>query len=239
MGLRALDSRAEAHLAAARRECAPRRVVGIHHDGAMRGEIIQQTRFRVAVRLHRAVVVEMVAREIGEDDGIEDQPLDAMLVQRVGRHFHGHVARTGVDEDAQRTLKLDRSRRSESRVLERAAFASNERADGADGRRPMLWPIEQMPQHVGRGGLSVRAGDADESKRAHRPVVRGRRHDRCSLLFVTNDDRVHAGTARVFDDRSRRARLARVIEILMAVALTPAHRDEQTPALDAAAVVID
>ena len=48
----------------------------------------EQPRLGGRVGLHGAVVVEMVAREVGERGGVEAHAIDARLVQRMRGHFH-------------------------------------------------------------------------------------------------------------------------------------------------------
>ena len=47
----------------------------------------EQRRLRPEVLLGRAVEIEVVVAEVGEDDGVERRPVDAMQGQRVRRHL--------------------------------------------------------------------------------------------------------------------------------------------------------
>ena len=47
----------------------------------------------LAVGVHRAVVVEMIAREVGEQRDVERDAVDAALVEAVRRHFHRDARR--------------------------------------------------------------------------------------------------------------------------------------------------
>ena len=87
----------------------------------------EELRLRRAVGRHRAVVVEMVAREVGEQRDVERDAVDAALVEAVRRHFHRDRAR---------------ARRLEAReqLVQRAAsgvvcVAGRERADEAVAER--------------------------------------------------------------------------------------------------------
>ena len=70
-------------------ETAPPRIVDTD-DGMARRRRCEQLGLGREVLLHRAVVVEMVAAQVGEGSHVEDQPVDAVLRQRVRRNLHGH-----------------------------------------------------------------------------------------------------------------------------------------------------
>ena len=57
-----------------------------------------------AVLFHRAVIIEMVAREIGEHGNVELDAVDTVLIERVRRHFHGDVRRAGIAEFGEQSL---------------------------------------------------------------------------------------------------------------------------------------
>ena len=52
------------------------------------------------VSLHRAVIVEMVAREVGEYPGREGQSVQSPLVQAVGGRFHGDMGHSPLAHGA-------------------------------------------------------------------------------------------------------------------------------------------
>ena len=57
-----------------------------------------EARLGVEVRLGRAVIVEVVSRQVGEDGGVEGDALHAPLIERMGRHLHGHAPHAGVHQ---------------------------------------------------------------------------------------------------------------------------------------------
>jgi len=65
-------------------------VVDIDHP---RHQVVsrEQPRLGRAVAVHRAVIVEMIAREIGEHRGVEPHGAHARLVERMRGDFHRHV----------------------------------------------------------------------------------------------------------------------------------------------------
>ena len=129
----------------------------------------EQLRLRGAIRAHRAVVVEMVARQIGEQRHREIDAVDAALIDAVRRDFHHDrigaralvqrehlVQRRGVG----RGIRRRPDRRTEQAVAERAQHrgaASGRMQSGGDpvrGRR-----------------LAVGAGDADHPQILRRMSV--------------------------------------------------------------------
>jgi hypothetical protein len=58
-------------------------------DAAQRMARSEEHCLRLEVLLHRAVVVEVVVTEVGEDRDVEMDALDPCLDQRVARHLHG------------------------------------------------------------------------------------------------------------------------------------------------------
>src|SRR6185503_20366651 len=96
-----------------------------------------------------------------------------------------------------------------------------------------------MPQHMNRGGLSVRAGHASEPQLPHRPVVRGGRRDRGGPPAVSDDDRRQPGAADVFDDCGGGAGVRGVLEKRVSIAFAAAYRDEEPIGGHTTTVVLD
>ena len=104
--------RPEAHRARRPRQRLPRGIVGVDHGDAVRRELLDEQRLGREVRLHRAVIVEMIAREVREHRRLEREPFDASLMQRVRRRLHRHGAHAAIVQRAQHALQLDRARAS-------------------------------------------------------------------------------------------------------------------------------
>ena len=62
-----LGTKAECDPPVAARQCHPRGVIDVHHGDTGQAEQGGQLQFGGEVRLHRAVIVEMIAREVGKD----------------------------------------------------------------------------------------------------------------------------------------------------------------------------
>src|SRR5205809_3480577 len=75
------------------------------------------------------MVVEVVARQVGEDGGAEHESLHPSLIEAVGGHLHRRAARATRDEGGERRLEVDRPGRGEVAGLARHGLARAERGD--------------------------------------------------------------------------------------------------------------
>ena len=81
VGVRA---QAEGDAAITAGQCRPGRIVDVHHLGTAQTQQRRQLELGGEVGLHRAVIVEMVAGEVGEDARRKRQPIEPPLVEAVG-----------------------------------------------------------------------------------------------------------------------------------------------------------
>ncbi len=100
-------------------EALAERVVGVDDLRVQPGPR-EELRLRRAVGRHRAVIVEMVAREIGEQRDVEGDAVDAALIETVRRHLHRDRARTRRLVAREHLLQLRRIRRRMGGRLQRA-----------------------------------------------------------------------------------------------------------------------
>jgi hypothetical protein len=75
-------------------------VVDVDH-ARLQVRTCEQARLRVAVVLHAAVVVEVVARQVGERGGPKAHGADARLIERVRGHFHRDARRPAAPQFGQ------------------------------------------------------------------------------------------------------------------------------------------
>ena len=66
----------------------------LREHGQAQAGAAEQLRLGLGIGRHAAVIVEVIAAEIGEHRGIEGHGRDPVLVQRVRRNLHGHGRRT-------------------------------------------------------------------------------------------------------------------------------------------------
>ena len=159
----------EAHRAAdRRRHVAPRGVVRVQHGGARGLEQVEEAQLGVAVRLHRPVVVQVVAGQVGEHRRVEAGRGHPRLVQRVRRNLHRHPRHPLVQEPAQPARGFHGPRRRQSlRPRDHLPVLADgaQRADVAGG----AVQGEQVAQHGGRRRLAV--GPRHAHERHRRPRV--------------------------------------------------------------------
>jgi hypothetical protein len=231
---------AERHAAAAGRKGAPRRIIGVHDDDAVRPQIVGELRLRLEVRVHRTVIVEMIARQVREDGDVERDAVGATLLQRVRRYFHRDATNADVGERAKQPLELDRPGGRESVSARHwLAVAAENHAERPDRRAARARLVEQVAQHVDCRCLAVRPRDAEDASGVGRAAKCGRGGQRGSTPSVANDERRQLGAGHVFDDgRAGTGRRGRV-EIGVSVPLRPANGNKQRAGYDAAAVVSD
>ena len=101
----------------------------------------------------------MIPAQIGEHRGVHGHPCHPLLIQAVGRDFHGHSVYTLVPEFRQQPLRDDGIRRRHAGVGQRNGPAQHPSAQGSDNAGRRFQHCKQLRQQVGAGGLAVGAGD--------------------------------------------------------------------------------
>ena len=169
-------------------ELAAEAVAHVDHGARSPGDA-EQARLRRAVGLERAVVVEVVAREVGEHGGVEAHRRHAVLVQRVRGHLQPHRARAGVARRGQPPLHAHRVGRREARVRGASGAAEAERAEVPAAAADEFGGLRQQVRTVVLPFVPVmpatrRSADGRRKKRsASAPACRGKvRHGQCRTL---------------------------------------------------------
>jgi hypothetical protein len=166
-GGKAVGQKSRATRAHAIDQALPEWIVGID-DGRAQTRRREEFRLRSAIRRHRVVIVEVVAREIGEQCDIELDAADAALLQAVRRNFHRHGFRTRAPELLQQLVQRGSVRRRMRCRRQRADQAVAQRAQ-MPARRPHAsnaWPI-QCAHDV----LPFVPCDADHPQRLRRTAI--------------------------------------------------------------------
>ena len=122
----------------------------------------KETRLRVGVGRHGAVIVEMIAREIGERRGMEPHTADAMLIERMRRHFHAHHLGAELPHRGEAAVN---GHRIVGGVLRRGEHAREAEPDRPHVGGGPLALAERLRQEPRAGRLAVRAGDAGDRHR--------------------------------------------------------------------------
>ena len=197
---------------------ASERIVHVH-DGPTRVIRREEPRLGLEVRIHRAVVVEMVLRQVREDRRIEHDAVDPLLLERMRRHLERRTSNAGVAHPCQQALEVGRLRRGAhegNRFTRHARPGRPHDAGGPPGS------VEDRGEQIRDGGLAVRAGHRDgrhrgrgmaERRGGHRPhrAANGRneRLRRLDVEPTLHDERRRTGVHRLRCDRRGHRRAGR------------------------------
>ena len=127
---------------------------------------MEQPCFDCAVFFHAAVVVQMVARQVGEHGGAEGRAVNAVLVKPVAGHFHGNTGRAVLLESAQQGLQGNGVGCGVRGGLQAAPIAVADRADNGAGLRFLFQNINRLRQPLGNRRFAVGAGHPDDVQAA-------------------------------------------------------------------------
>ena len=183
-------------------------VVAVEHGelGRCRSHALEQNLLRREVRLHVAVIVQVIAREIGEHRGVETDPVHPAQRQGVRRNLHGDVAAPGPFQFGEQPDQVERFRR---RVHRRQHAVRQAVLDGADQGRGAPRGAQNRIQQVARRGLAIGAGDARDSQPFVGLAIEVARGHRQRLAAVRHADPVRREAfrrLRLADHRDRPAR---------------------------------
>ena len=78
-------------------------------DGRSNSSADKQTRLSLGITLHAAVVVEMIAANIGQRGNLKPNAIDPVLSQRVRRNFSNDMSRARVGHFPQAPMHSDAS----------------------------------------------------------------------------------------------------------------------------------
>ncbi len=133
------------------------RDVGVDDGSAALGEaLVEEPALGLEVGLEAAVIVEMVAADIGERGGLDGEPGEPLLVQPVARGLDHQMVDAALGELCREAVQGYGIGRGERALGPAAGALEAERAEagGADAE-----PIPDLPREAGDRGLAVGAGD--------------------------------------------------------------------------------
>src|SRR5262245_492452 len=115
VGRRNLRARGEAvtQPVAPRRQRAPGWIILIDDLPTLQAQVSAQPELGREVRLHRSVIIEMIASQVGEDPRVETQAVEPSLIEAVGGGLHRDVGHAASHHLGESSLEIDRSRSSE------------------------------------------------------------------------------------------------------------------------------
>ena len=207
-----------------------------HEPRRLHSQSLKQNGLRLEVALHRAVIVEMIARQVGEHRHFERNPENPLLLQSVRRNFQHRLGASDVHRLGEDLVQFESFGRGVGSGKGLVSDAVLDRADQRD-----LAP--RGPQHPAqderRRGLAVGAGDSGDRQLLGRMAVEvgaepgqcppAMRHHRPGNPFARRNRVAHHGHRSVGD---------RLVDITVAVGAFAAHGDETPSGLHPPAVVI-
>ena len=169
------------------------RIVGPHHARAVvRYDLVEQPHLGGEIVLHRRVIIEVIAAEVGERPGHDLRPLVAELRQPVARCLISDVGDALAREAAEIGEKRDDiggGQSGRNRLVRRCHPQRADRGRAVPSHAP------QLPGHLDATGLAVGPGDRD---------------NRCGDRGEEPRRKPGKGAARVIRDNVKRARNVRL-----------------------------
>ena len=186
--------------------------------------LIEERAFRLVVRVHRAVVVEVILRQVGEDEHREARPREPSLrLCDRGRLHHARVV-VAFEHLAEEALQVDRLggvQPGGSLLARDHALDVRQQPGAAPGR------CEDRVQQERGGGLAVRAGDPRHGELARRVVEEERRRGRHRGPRVGHAELWQVDADALFDHERRSARRRSDRGERMAVVVRAAQAEEE------------
>jgi hypothetical protein len=180
------------------------------------------------------VVVEVVAREVAEDHGVELDAGGAVLGERVRADLEGAGAVAGIQHLPEHALQVQRLRGGEHDGVIDAADAVHHRAQ----QRALLTRRGHDAGHeVCGGGLAVGPGDAHHAQLARRLAVPARPHEGHGEAHGRHDHLGHRDAGGPFADHGGRARGHSAGREVVPVEGEPGHTKEKRAVGDVTRVV--
>ena len=195
-----------------------------------RAATVEQRRLRGEVRVHRAVEVEVVLREVGEPDGGELQRLETTHRDGDRRCLEHARGVAGVEHAREQPVQVGRLGRRQRQPL---AHASDARLDRAEQAARQAGRLEHRSDQERGRRLAVRAGHAHDGHVLARPA---RDHVRERPERLAHPPSAHLREPdvdeRALDEQRRGAARRGLGRQLVAVLGRPGHAGEERPGRD-------
>ena len=191
----------EPQTARARRFDRARRNIAVgvdHRRRSTREQLAKQAQLGVEIGFLRRVIIEVVARQVGEGAGGEPHPVEPLLIEAVRGGFKREMGDADAGEFVERLVQRDRiGRRQRAVDFERARDDAEraERSGFATGRHP------DLPSESGDGSLAAGAGDGDDAIGLARIEARRGLGERRARVDDLDEGRAACRRALADDDR--------------------------------------
>lgn len=192
----------------------------------------KEARLRVAIRLHVAVKVEVVAAQVGKYRRIEVGPDEPVGRKAVARDLQGHLLDPIVAHSAKQPLQYEALGGRIDRAFDVAIPAMS---DGTDQATSPSGLLGERGHHPGGGRLAVGSGDADHPQFTRGPLekVFGDPAEHAARIVGDEDRYLQVGRhIDVFDEHRRGTRLDRILHEGVSVGLAADQGHEERPGLD-------
>ena len=121
------------------------------------------------VDLHRAVVVQMIARQVGQYRHIKRQRADPPLIQAVRGNLHCNRFGAGFFQVSQHGLHRNRVRRGVTTALQRTMKTG---AQCADDAAVLPQQVKRLRHQLSHAGFTIGAGDAHQIELTARLAIK-------------------------------------------------------------------
>ena len=209
------------------------RVIDVDRGGRGLG-LQEEAPLRFEVALHRAVEVEVVRRQVREDERGEADAVEAVERGGVRGGLHRAAFVAGVEHLAEGALEVDRLGR---RADDRPPLAGHARLDRAEEARPAARRGEDRVDEVRGRRLTVRAGDADDVELVRRVAEEDVGRDGHGRAAVVDHELWHLRVYGPLDDERRGAGRDRLRRELVPVDVRAADAEEERTGRERARVV--
>ena len=206
-----------------------------HRRAAGRNEALEQDHLGLEIGGDGAVIVEMIATDVGEAGDADPHAVEAVLVEPVGRRLEGEMGHAFAGERIERALQLDRIGRRE-RAIDLARRRHH--ADGADARGSVAEARPHLAREGRDRGLAAGAGDGGDGRGlSGKEFCRGERERPAHIGNLDESDAVRQRPGRrALGHHRARAGGERLGQVDEPVRLGARHRHEQEARLHGAAV---
>ena len=143
-------------------------VIGVHNRLTAVVSGVEQP-FRRFVVLHIAMVIQVIAAQVGEDRGGKLERRDAVLHQAVGRDFHRRHRRAFSHQACEHVLDINGRTGG---VFRRDHFPQQAVAYGAHHRAGFAQQLAPLRNQLRGGGFAVSAGHANQMQAFGRLMVK-------------------------------------------------------------------
>ena len=162
-------------------------VVDIDDRGAARfDEDLEQPQLGGEVGLEAQVIVQVIARDVGESAGGNVQAVEAVLIEPMRGRLDRKMGDLIAGESVERSVQRDRIRRRQRAV---GGAARRDDTDSADARGAVSECGPDLPREGRDRRFSARAGDGDNDARLAREEFGGHHGERAAGVVDPREGR--------------------------------------------------